>query len=390
MVPIARACSAAGHEVAVAAPASFAEHVQGAGLPHLPFPDVPSAQMRAVFDRLPTVPREEANRIVLAEVFGRLDAQAALPTLVQIVKDWRPDAVLREPCEFASLVAAERAGVVQVQVAISMGEIASSVLEWLDEPLRELAVIGAVHPDRVVERALATPTFTSVPALLDGSWDGANAVRERHPVWRYRTRTDSAGPPVPSTWGDPATPLVYVTFGSVAGSRPEFNRLYSPILDVLAALPVRVLMTTGAGFDPADLNPLPDNARVMQWWPQEAAMSETALVVGHGGFGTTMTALSAGVPQLVMPLFAFDQFLNAQRVEAVGAGLQLLGGLDALGQVPAAIQELLAQARFPQAAAAVAAEIAALPDVVTTVDILQDVARGGIGPPTGAGWSRSP
>jgi UDP:flavonoid glycosyltransferase YjiC (YdhE family) len=31
-------------------------------------------------------------------------------------------------------------------------------------------------------------------------------------------------------------------------------------------------------------------------------MREAALLIGHGGFGTTMTAVAAGVPQLVLPL----------------------------------------------------------------------------------------
>jgi UDP:flavonoid glycosyltransferase YjiC (YdhE family) len=46
-------------------------------------------------------------------------------------------------------------------------------------------------------------------------------------------------------------------------------------------------MTTGHGLDPADLEPIPSNSHVEQWWPQESVMSEAAAVVGHGGFGTT-------------------------------------------------------------------------------------------------------
>jgi len=147
----------------------------------------------------------------------------------------------------------------------------------------------------------------------------------------------------------------------VAGSLERFGALYPAVLEALADLPVRVLMTTGADFDPAQLNPLPANACVVRWWPQEAAMTEAALVIGHGGFGTTMTALAAGVPQIVMPLFAFDQFINAQRVDAVGAGIQLPGGLDSVAAVSEAVRRLLAQPRFADGARSVAAEIAALP-----------------------------
>ena len=142
----------------------------------------------------------------------------------------------------------------------------------------------------------------------------------------------------------------------------------------MADLPVRVLMTTGSGFDPARLGPLPANAWATQWWPQAAAMREAALVIGHGGFGTTMAALAAGVPQLVMPLFSSDQFVNAEQIEAVGVGLQLLGGVDALPEVPALVRRLLDEPSYAEAARRVADEMAALPDVTTTVGVLEELA----------------
>jgi UDP:flavonoid glycosyltransferase YjiC (YdhE family) len=49
-------------------------------------------------------------------------------------------------------------------------------------------------------------------------------------------------------------------------------------------------------------------------------VAEAAAVVCHGGSGTVLGTLSAGVPLIVVPLFA-DQADNARRVEAVGAGL---------------------------------------------------------------------
>jgi UDP:flavonoid glycosyltransferase YjiC (YdhE family) len=373
MVPVAHACRAAGHAVAVAAPASFAASVADAGLDHLPFPDVPAEVMGAVFARLPSVPREEANRIVITEVFGRLDAQAALPTLLEIIRDWRPDVVVRDPAELGALVAAERSDVPQVQVAIDMGGFMSAVADPLDEPVRELEQLAGMAQIRGSARLVATPTFSSVPESLDQPTVEGAAGPARSRVWRYRIDAAVTGPSLPAEWGDPAAPLVYVSFGSVAGSTGRFDALYPAVLEVLADLPVRVLVTTGRGYDPAGLGPLPENAWATQWWPQAAVMRDTAVVVGHGGFGTTMTALAAGVPQLVLPLFSADQFLNAERVQAVGVGARLLGGLEALPEVPGTVRELLDQPRYAEAARRVAAEMSALPDVATTVKVLEDL-----------------
>jgi len=43
-------------------------------------------------------------------------------------------------------------------------------------------------------------------------------------------------------------------------------------------------------------------------------MPLASALVGHGGFGTTMIGLAAGVPQVATPVFSADQFLNAQRI----------------------------------------------------------------------------
>lgn len=371
MVPVAHACRAAGHEVAVAAPVSFGPAVTDAGLPHLPFPDVPADQLGAVFARLPGLPREEANRVVISEVFGRLDARAALPVLLETVESWRPDVVVRDPCEFGALAAAAWYGLPQVQVAIGLGRLLQMAAGWLEDPIRELEAAAGLADLQGAARLLATPTLSSVPAVLD-SPDAGHAGGEG-PVWRFHAPSTADGPSLPGEWGDASAPLVYVSFGSVAGSLGPFAGMYPAILEVLADLPVRVLLTTGTGYDPARLGRVPGNARSVEWWPQAAAMREASVVIGHGGFGTTMIALAHGVPQLVLPLFASDQFMNAERVAEVGAGLRLEGGLESVGEVPGLVDKLLRESRFAATARDIAAEIAALPDVAATVDVLHDL-----------------
>ena len=59
---------------------------------------------------------------------------------------------------------------------------------------------------------------------------------------------------------------------------------------------------------------------VERFVPQADVFGHASLVVTHGGSGTTLGALAAGLPLVVVPLFA-DQPDNARRVEAVGAGV---------------------------------------------------------------------
>ncbi len=381
LIPVAKACTAGGQTVAMAAPSSFAEAVTGAGFEHLPFGVPPPELIGEAFGRIGKLPFEEANRVVLAELYGRLDAQAALPALSGIITDWRPDVVVRETCEFGALVAADRADIAQVEVAIGMGRIGSGLAGVLQESLADLSIMAGLPPVRGAELLQQGDGFTSVPASLDsgeltlGPPQHERPVSDRRRLWRFRTDTPANAVTLPAPWGDPNHPLVYVSYGSVTARQPQFAAIYQATLNALADLPVRVLMTTGRGLDPADLNPISPNSHVEQWWPQEFVMGGAAAVIGHGGFGTTMAALAAGVPQILLPLFSFDQAINAERVASVNAGVQLSGGLAAVSDIPVALGRVLDDPAFTEGARAMAAEIAGLPDISECLPILHQLAN---------------
>jgi glycosyltransferase len=379
LIPVARACAAAGWDVAVAAPSTFSDTVRGAGLDHLPFPDAPQEQMRAVFGGLADVSPVEADRVVMVDVFGRLDAQAALPALLPIMADWKPDLVVREPCEFGSLVAAECVGVPQVQVAIGMARLSSAFTELLQDPLAELCEAAGLPAGRAAQRFAELDTLSSVPPSLDASDVGLLTREFGHPIaddacpiWRYRTDPSSTAA-LPPAWGDQDLPLVYVSYGSVLAGAGHVNTLYAETLEALAEQPVRVLMTTGNAFDLDAIGSVPVNARVERWWPQADVMPAASAMIGHGGFGTTMMALAAGVPQVIVPLFAADQHQHAAQVAAVGAGVRL-SGYESLADLPVALSTVLDDPNFAVQAGAVAAEIATLPDLSTGLSLLESVA----------------
>jgi UDP:flavonoid glycosyltransferase YjiC (YdhE family) len=366
MIPVARACVAVGHDVLVASPASFASAVAAAGFEHAPFDDVPAEVMGAVFAGLAEVSREEANAIVLGEVFGRLDAQAALPGLSATVGSWRPDVIMRDPCEFASWAVAERSGIAQAEVAIGVTAFAELMRPLLEAPLNELREIAGLGPDLGLRRLRTVPSLSTVPRGFDGSVDSEDTT------FRFRDPANRASEArLPGVWGAADDPLVYVSFGSVAGHQERFASLYPAVRDVLANLPYRVLLTTGRGVDPTDIGPWPANIRAEQWWPQAEVMPLASALIGHGGFGTTMIGLAAGVPQVVTPLFSADQFLNARRIAETGVGRSVNGGL---ANIPDALGHVLTERSYRGAAQRIADEIQQLPDVAEAAAFLQRIA----------------
>ncbi|MEU5265054.1 nucleotide disphospho-sugar-binding domain-containing protein [Amycolatopsis sp. NPDC021455] len=152
--------------------------------------------------------------------------------------------------------------------------------------------------------------------------------------------------------GDFRRPLVYLTLGTAFGT-PE---VLTTAIRGLAALGVPLVVATGR-VRPEDLGPVPDHVTLRAWVPQAAVIPHADLVVHHGGSGTTLGALAAGVPQLVLPQGA-DQFANAEALVAAEAALRLLPGeLSA----DAVTEQARKASSCRDAARVIAAEIAAMP-----------------------------
>ena len=86
-------------------------------------------------------------------------------------------------------------------------------------------------------------------------------------------------------------------------------------------------------------------------------LKHAGLVVHHGGTGTVLASLAAGLPQLVLPQGA-DQFANADALAGLGAAKALVGDEIRIPAVEAAARELLADPKARDIARGVAAEIA--------------------------------
>lgn len=126
---------------------------------------------------------------------------------------------------------------------------------------------------------------------------------------------------------------VVVTAGS---TRLSGSGWFTAVLGALAALGQRTVVLGG---EPGQRPPLPAGMLHRSFVPLLPLLERSSAIVHHGGIGTTACALAAGVPQLVTP-FAHDQFDNARRVVAVGAGLRLKAQASS-ADVQAALARLL-------------------------------------------------
>ena len=104
--------------------------------------------------------------------------------------------------------------------------------------------------------------------------------------------------------------------------------------------------------------------------PLKALLPHVAALVHHGGIGTTAEALRAGAPQLVVPL-AHDQFDNAARVAAMGAGASLHAARVTPARMARALGLVVGNAQVAASCADVAARFAGRRDIDGLCDRLE-------------------
>ena len=282
--------------------------------------------------------------------------------------EWKPDLILRESAEYASAIVGEEHDIPHARVAVSLA---------VGEE-QALAIAGPVLDERragIAERIRASPYLSLFPASLEDPEAGRPAV-----TYSFRDPAERrSAAPLPDWWGEDTDPLVYVSFGSQVGAMPIAGPIFAAVFEAVAGLPARVLLTVGRETSADTFSRPPGNVHVERWIPQADVFGHAGAVVCHGGSGTTLGALAAGLPLVVVPLFA-DQPDNARRVAAIGAGVAVEPGDEAprepvrstidTSALRAAIEAVLADPAYRRSAERVADEMRALPPTDAALAIL--------------------
>ena len=383
LVPFARACARAGHEVVVAAQRQHEANVRRAGLAFDPVDDPPDDEWMPLMGSFAELDLETANRLMIGEFFAGIDLRAELPGLRAIVARDRPDLILRESWEFGSTLVAELEGIPIARVGLGLASVEGRSIEAAAPDVDAARAALGLPRDPSGRRLAEAPYLTAMPDLLE---DPGVAVPAR--AHRFRFAVDPGARPLPEWWPGNDDPLVYVTFGSVAaGSHlPYYPAVYRAAIDALAALPLRVLMTIGDGArDAGDLGRTPPNVHVETWVPHDDVAPHAAAIVSHGGYGTTLGSLAHGVPLVVLPLFSLDQWANAAAVVRAGAGVSVGGAPGArpvlgppdpstYGDLAGAVARVLDDPAYRRGAERVADAIGSLPPVEASVSVLEAIA----------------
>ncbi|TCO46627.1 nucleotide disphospho-sugar-binding domain-containing protein [Actinocrispum wychmicini] len=360
LVPLAWACRLAGHEVRFVTAGSVSAVVTQTGLPATKIRSSPvfsaeerDALVRSVYSQ-PPWPRDygvnrhllDSDQRGLLTWLGRymIEASESLADgLVEFTKVWRPDLVVHDAVTYAGAVAAAVVDVPAVRHLFGSASYPRLELTPPD-PLPEYVQLFTRFgvPPTTSAAMIVDPTPPSMRQTAESPrldmryipYNGAGAV----PDWAHAPQER---PRVLVTWG-------HTNAESLGGAAAD---PFSDTMEVAAELGMEVVVLTDT--------------------PLQYVLPHCDLIVQQGGDGTTLTAATFGVPQLMISRKP-DAELAPARLAAVGAGIHLKyqnlrDDPDSRAVVREAMVKLCEDSSYRDAAARLRAEISAQPSPAEVV-----------------------
>ncbi|MEO3773833.1 nucleotide disphospho-sugar-binding domain-containing protein [Micromonospora sp. B9E7] len=352
LLPLARAFRRQGHEVAVVTAAGMTPLIAPEGIEVLPAGPMPDVLFAEVGRKLGLNPATEPTPEAVAEFFAGVRVDLTADEALAQAKSWQPDLIISEMVDFVGPL-----------VATSLGVPLATLAFGPSVPAEFTDALTAVVRSRYEERGLPAPEHTPAGRwLLDTCPPGFQFDNFAVPsgVERIALRPEPhQSPDVPAGGGTPPAggrPRVLVSFGTVFAD----PAVVGPLLGALTDVDVDVLATLGLDGKPEDYQLDSDRVEFSPFVPLAQLLENVSAVISHGGAGTTLGTLARGIPMVVVPQGA-DQFFQADRVAASGAGLALMPGQADPAAIAAALRRLLDEPTFTEAARRLSAEIAAMP-----------------------------
>ena len=308
----------------------------------------------------------ESPAWALPNLFAGAWAADRLPDLISICSAWHPALLVREDMEFAGCIAAERLALPHAAVQVAAWR--PQIHPLIDAPLNRLRDSVGLPPDpdlAMLHRYLlvipgppsyqdaATPLPTTAHAVRHVAFDRSGA--ETLPAWVNDL---------------PDRPVVYATMGTV------FNQVPGILEAILAGLreePITLIMTTGRNQDPVTFGSQPPHVHIERYVPQSLLFAHCDVVVNHGGTGTVRSALSHGLPMVIIPVSA-DQPDNARRCADLGVGRTIAPGDRSSGAIRDAVRTVLGDPSYRIQAERLRDESAALPGLDHAVELSERLA----------------
>ncbi len=339
-----------GHEVRVLAHSAARARIEQTGAEFvairgwLPDLDITRPETDPVRDWEARTPLGAAKRMRDAPIAPLRDATREN---VELLGDWGADVVVFDWLFVAAPVAAEHLGIPAVALVHCPYPLPVRGAPPLFSGQKPMGGLVGDARDRLLNAMTSRFSAAGLPTLNDvraeygltplEDWNdqvrGARAIYVMTaPELDFSSKAQLppnvhyVGPafePFEKEWESPwpsenADRLVLISFST---SYMNQRALAQRVLDAVAGLRVRALLTAGPALDPSQLR-IPGNARSVAFVSHRTVLPHAALVITHAGWQTVNAALADGVPLVCIP-DGRDQPDNAARVVVAHAGVRV-------------------------------------------------------------------
>jgi MGT family glycosyltransferase len=182
---------------------------------------------------------------------------------------------------------------------------------------------------------------------------------------------DLEGETLPA-WIDylPPRPTLHASLGTIFNRTPG---VFEAILAGLRDESINLLLAIGRDQDPARFGAQPPHVRIERYLSHALLLPHCDLVITHGGYGSVMACLVAGVPMVVIPLAGGDQVGNAARCAALGVAQVVPPDQRTPEVIRAAVRDVMDDPRYRECAGRLREQIQALPGPEYAVGLLEQL-----------------
>ena len=254
------------------------------------------------------------------------EAGAYIDTVLEVLREDRPDAILHDFAGIAGTMAADILKVPNIMLytsypsndSYSVSASFSGIPE--DHPMR-------IAADQVAEGYVQKYGCRkmTVKEIFDGQGDLNLVMVQKRLVPNYESFDDSfvfTGVQIGKrsafgSWTAPdnGKPLLYSSLGTSFNNWPEY---YPILFDAVRDLDINVFAALG-GIDPESLTDVPANVEPGKMVPQLDILSQASVFITHAGMGGTGEAIYYGVPMIAIPQMD-EQAITARQIEKNGLG----------------------------------------------------------------------
>ncbi|HEY9373548.1 nucleotide disphospho-sugar-binding domain-containing protein [Streptomyces sp.] len=335
--PLATAVRNAGHQVLMGGIDWVLPNIASVGLPPIEISPLSVEEVAAFMGAMPSDPVEWARFV------GRGYAEIAVSSLERLLalsEHWRPDLVVGGGMFYTAPILGHHLGIPSVRLEwdrIDTAMYDPGAEEVLAPVLAELGLDKVPEPDLWIDVCPPSLQPERPRPARPMRWIPGNPQKRLEP-WMY-------------TKGD--LPRVYIT----AGTRLFSGDALKGLAENVAKLGVEVIVGAPESVAAELRDELP-GVRI-GWVPLDILAPTCDVIIHHGGGGTDMTSIHAGVPQIVAkPEYPTEA---TARIVEYGAALLVDGGEETAQDVTDALRRVLGDPAFTERARELSRELAALP-----------------------------